>query len=74
MLDCVLNTPQGLVVNEVQFDEESISLIRIKNKKKIKALPTGTDVANVEHWTKMLSTCAATKTTTWNTLSYLHWV
>ena len=74
MFDCVLNTTQDLVVNEVQFDEELISLIRIKNQQKIKALPAATDVANVDHWTKMLSACVATKTTTWNTLSYLYWV
>ena len=74
MFDCALNTPQGLVVNKVQVDEESMSLIRIKSQQKIKALSTGRDVVNVEHWTKMLSACAATKTTTWNTLSYLYWV
>ena len=36
MLHCVLNTPLRLVVNEVCFEEEPISIIRIKISKKSK--------------------------------------
>ena len=70
MLDYVLNTPQSL--NKVWVDEEPISLIRLKNQQKIKALLDGTYVVNVEHWVKMSSACAATKLKQWNTLHY--WV
>ena len=45
--------PLSLVVNEVCFDEEPISLIRMRNQQKIKALLNGTDVVNVEQWTTM---------------------
>ena len=41
MFDCVLNTPLSLDVNEVRFDEEPISLIRIKNRQKIKVIKCG---------------------------------
>ena len=50
MFDYVLNTRLSLVVNEVWV--ETISLIRMKNKQKIKALLNGPDVVNVEQWTK----------------------
>ena len=53
MFSYVLNTPLSLVVNEVWVDEESISLIRMKNQQKIKALLNGTDEISVEQWTKM---------------------
>ena len=53
MFSYVLNTPISLVVNEVWVDEESISLIRMKNQQKIKALLNGTDEVSVEQWTKM---------------------
>ena len=39
MLDYVLNTRLSLVVNEVWVDEKPISLLRMKNQQKIKALP-----------------------------------
>ena len=48
MFSYVLNTPISLVVNEVWVDEESISLIRMKNQQKIKALLNGTDEVSVE--------------------------
>ena len=53
MFSYVLNTPISLVVNEVWVDGESISLIRMKNQQKIKALLNGTDEVSVEQWTKM---------------------
>ena len=53
MFDYVLNTRLSLVVNEIWVDEEPTSLTRIKNQQKIKALLNGTDVVNVEQWTKM---------------------
>ena len=37
--------PLSLVVNEVCFDEEPVSLIRMRNQQKIKALLNGTDGA-----------------------------
>ena len=52
MFDCVLNMPLSLVVNEVYFDEEPISLIRMKNQQEIKALLNSADVANEEQWSK----------------------
>ena len=53
MFDYVLNTHLSLAVNEVWVDEESISLIRMKNQQKIKALLNGTDEVSVEQWTNM---------------------
>ena len=67
MFDCVVNKPLILVVNKVWVP---ISLIRMKNQPKIKALLNGTDVVNMELWTKMWS--AATKPKPWNNLNY--WV
>ena len=57
----VLNTPLSLVVNEVWVDEEPTFLIRTKNQQKTKALLKGTDVVNVEQWTKMERACVAKK-------------
>ena len=51
VLDYVLNTPQSL--NKVWVDEEPISLIRLNNQQKIKALLDGTSEVNVEQWVKM---------------------
>ena len=42
-----------LLVSEVWIDKEPISLIRMKNQQKTKALLNGTDFGNVEQWTKM---------------------
>ena len=52
MFNYVLNTRLILIVNEVWVDEEPISLIRIKNQQKFKALLYGTDVVNMKQWTK----------------------
>ena len=38
MFDYVLNTRLSLIVKEVSVDEKPISLIRLKNQQKIKAL------------------------------------
>ena len=54
MFDYVLNSPLSLVVNEVWVDEEPISLIRLKNQRKTKALLSGADVLNLEEWTKCI--------------------
>ena len=48
MFNFVLNTRLSLVVNEVWVDEEPISLIRLKNQQKVKALVNDTDVVNVQ--------------------------
>ena len=48
----VLNTPLALDVNEVCFGEDPISLIRMKNQQKLKALLNGTDEVNVEQCAK----------------------
>ena len=53
MFDYVQNTHLTLLVNKVWVEEEPISLIHTKNQQKIKALLNGTDVVNVEQWTKM---------------------
>ena len=53
MSDNVLNTPLSLVVNQVWVEKEPISLIPMKNQQKTKALLTGTDLVNVERWTKI---------------------
>ena len=45
----------------------------MKNSKKIKALPNGVDVVNVEKWTQILSACVAVKSKPWNTLNYWVW-
>ena len=70
MFDYVLNTPFSLVVNEAWVDEEPISIMRMKNQQKIKTLLNGTDVINVEQWTKMQSACNTTKSKPWNALDY----
>ena len=61
MFDYVLNTPLSLAVNKVWVEKEPISLIRMKNQQKIKALLNGTDVVNMEQWTKIKSAFVATK-------------
>ena len=43
MFDYVLNTRLSLIVKEVSVDEKPISLIRLKNQQKIKALLNSTD-------------------------------
>ena len=48
----VLNTPLALDVNEECFVEELISLIRMKNQQKLKALLNSTDDVNVEQCAK----------------------
>ena len=53
MFHYVLNTNLTLVVNEVWVDEERVSLICMKNQQKVKPLLNGTDVVNIEQWTKM---------------------
>ena len=70
MFDYVLNSSLSLVVNEVWVDEEPISLIRLKNQRKTKALLSGADVLNLEEWTKMYSACVTTKSKSWNALNY----
>ena len=35
MFDCILNTPVSLVMNEICFDEELISLTHMKNQQKV---------------------------------------
>ena len=52
MFDCILNTPLALDAKKVCFGEELMSLIRMKNQQKLKAFLNGTDVVNVEQWTK----------------------
>ena len=52
MFDYLMNTPLSLVVKEACFDKEPSSLLRTKNQEN-KALLNGTDVVNVEQWTKM---------------------
>ena len=49
----VQNTHLTLLVNKVLVEEEPISLIHMKNQQKIIELLNGTDVLNVEQWTKM---------------------
>ena len=51
MFDYVLNTPLILVINEVRVDTDVIR-IHMKNQQKIEALLNGTNVVNVEQWTK----------------------
>ena len=53
MFEYVLNTPLTLVVIEIWVEKEPISLIRMKNQQKTKALLNDTNVVNVEQWTKM---------------------
>ena len=43
MFDYVLNTRLSFIVKEVSVDEKPISLIRLKNQQKIKALLNSTD-------------------------------
>ena len=52
MFDYVRNARLSSVVNKIWVDEEPMSLIRMKNQQKIKALLNGSDVVNVEQWTK----------------------
>ena len=40
-------------LNDAWVHKESVSLIRMKNQQKIKALLNGTDGVNAEQWTKM---------------------
>ena len=53
MFDYVLNTSLSLVENKVWVDEKPISLICMKNQRKIKESLNGTDMINVEQWTKI---------------------
>ena len=62
MFDYILNTRLSLVVNEVWVDEEPMSLIRMKNKQKTKALLNGTDLECLR--------CHEVKSKPWNTLNY----
>ena len=53
MFEYVLNTASTLVVIEIWVEKEPISLIRMKNQQKTKALLNDTNVLSVEQWTKM---------------------
>ena len=68
MFDCILNTPLSLVVNKVCFDEESISLIRMKNQQKVnehyRCGKCGAMNKNIK------SACVATKLKRQNTLDF----
>ena len=68
MFDYVLNTPLTIVVIEIWVEREPISLIRMKNQQKTKALLNDRNVVNVEQWTKMYSARVATQSKPWNTL------
>ena len=61
------STCLGLVVNEVWVDEESISLIRMKDQ----SISEWCRCRNVEQWAKMYSACVDTKSKPWNTSKYL---